>query len=58
MGTTPDFRVADLDAAEAGRREIELAEHEMPGLMAMRAELGAVKALQGRGPARALVWPA
>ncbi len=31
-----DFKVADLSAAEFGRAEIELAEHEMPGLMAMR----------------------
>jgi adenosylhomocysteinase len=34
----PDFKVADLSLAEFGRKEIELAEHEMPGLMAMRAE--------------------
>jgi adenosylhomocysteinase len=32
----PDFKVADLSLAEFGRKEIELAEHEMPGLMAMR----------------------
>ncbi len=32
-----DFKVADLDLAEFGRREIELAEHEMPGLMQVRA---------------------
>ena len=38
---TSDFKVADLSLAEFGRKEIELAEHEMPGLMAMRAELGA-----------------
>jgi adenosylhomocysteinase len=35
---TPDFKVADLDLAGFGRAEIILAEHEMPGLMAMRAE--------------------
>ncbi|MCB0884427.1 MAG: adenosylhomocysteinase, partial [Propionibacteriaceae bacterium] len=29
-----DYRVADLDLADFGRREITLAEHEMPGLMA------------------------
>jgi len=29
-----DFKVADLDLAAFGRKEIELAEHEMPGLMA------------------------
>ena len=33
-----DFKVADLALAEFGRKEIELAEHEMPGLMAIRAE--------------------
>ncbi|MGH1505106.1 MAG: adenosylhomocysteinase [Acidimicrobiales bacterium] len=33
-----DFKVADLALAGAGRKQIELAEHEMPGLMALRAE--------------------
>jgi adenosylhomocysteinase len=42
-----DFSVADLSLAEYGRKEISLAEHEMPGLMAMRAEYGASKPLQG-----------
>ena len=32
------FKVADLSLAEFGRKEIRLAEHEMPGLMALRAE--------------------
>ena len=41
------FKVADLSLAEFGRREITLAEHEMPGLMAMRAEYGAAKPLAG-----------
>jgi adenosylhomocysteinase len=36
--TSFDFKVADLSLAELGRREIELAEHEMPGLMALREE--------------------
>ena len=31
-----DFKVADLSLADFGRKEIELAEHEMPGLMALR----------------------
>ena len=35
-----DFRVADLTLADFGRKEISLAEHEMPGLMAMRAQYG------------------
>jgi adenosylhomocysteinase len=44
---TPDYQVADLSLAEYGRDEIRLAEHEMPGLMAMRAEFGASKPIQG-----------
>src|SRR5580704_7888451 len=43
----PDFKVADLSQAEFGRKEIDLAEHEMPGLMAMRAEFGTSKPLAG-----------
>src|SRR5678815_1955578 len=42
-----DFRVADLTLAEFGRKEINLAEHEMPGLMAMRAQYGDSKPLAG-----------
>jgi adenosylhomocysteinase len=42
-----DFKVADLALAELGRKEIRLAEHEMPGLMAMRAEYGESKPLTG-----------
>jgi adenosylhomocysteinase len=45
--TTPDFKVADLSLAEFGRKEITLAEHEMPGLMAMREEYGARQPLKG-----------
>jgi adenosylhomocysteinase len=45
--TTPDFKVADLSLAEFGRNEIRLAEHEMPGLMAMRAQHGETKPLRG-----------
>jgi adenosylhomocysteinase len=41
------FRVADLSLAEFGRKEITLAEHEMPGLMAVRAEYAAVQPLRG-----------
>ncbi len=43
----PDFKVADLALATAGRHEIRLAEHEMPGLMALRAEFGESKPLTG-----------
>src|SRR6476620_3434913 len=42
-----DFRVADLSLAPFGRKEILLAEHEMPGLRALRAEFGASKPLKG-----------
>jgi len=42
-----DFKVKDLSLAEFGRKEIRLAEHEMPGLMAMREEFGAAKPLTG-----------
>src|SRR4051794_11041997 len=42
-----DFRVADLSLAEFGRKEISLAEHEMPGLMAMRAQYGDSEPLAG-----------
>src|SRR5450631_2994367 len=44
---TFDFKVADLGLATFGRKEISLAEHEMPGLMAMRAQHGASKPLAG-----------
>jgi adenosylhomocysteinase len=42
-----DFRVADLDLAGFGRKEIQLAEHEMPGLMAVRAEYADAQPLAG-----------
>ncbi len=42
-----DFKVADLSLAPAGRDQIRLAEHEMPGLMAMRAQYGESKPLTG-----------
>jgi adenosylhomocysteinase len=41
------FKVANLDEAEFGRKEIVLAEHEMPGLMAMRSEYAASQPLAG-----------
>ncbi|MBW3605308.1 MAG: adenosylhomocysteinase [Actinobacteria bacterium] len=44
---THDFKVADLALAELGRREIELAEEEMPGLMALRAQHGDEQPLAG-----------
>ena len=42
-----DFRVADLTLAPFGRKEIHLAEHEMPGLRSLRAEYGKSKPLKG-----------
>ncbi len=42
-----NYRVADISLAEAGRHQIRLAEHEMPGLMALRAEYGESKPLAG-----------
>jgi adenosylhomocysteinase len=45
--TGQDFKVADLSLAAFGRKEISLAEHEMPGLMAIRREYAADKPLTG-----------
>ena len=45
--TAPDFKVADLSLAEFGRKEIRLAEHEMPGLIALRARYADQQPLAG-----------
>jgi len=45
--TTPDFKVADLNLADLGRKRIQMAEHEMPGLMSVRAKYAKTKPLQG-----------
>jgi adenosylhomocysteinase len=45
--TKTDFKVADLSLAAFGRKEIELAEHEMPGLMQTRAEFADAQPLRG-----------
>ena len=42
-----DFKVADLSLADWGRKEIEIAEHEMPGLMSIRKKYAAEKPLKG-----------
>ncbi|MGH2922444.1 MAG: adenosylhomocysteinase [Solirubrobacterales bacterium] len=42
-----DFKVADLSLAEFGRKEIRLAEHEMPGLMSVREEFAGAQPLRG-----------
>jgi len=43
----PDYVIADLSLAEFGRKEIEIAETEMPGLMSLRSEFGASQPLKG-----------
>jgi adenosylhomocysteinase len=45
--THTDFKVADLSLADYGRKEITLAEHEMPGLMAIRREYAGAQPLRG-----------
>ncbi|QRM53672.1 adenosylhomocysteinase [Sinorhizobium sp. BG8] len=47
MSTTKDYHVADIGLADFGRKEINIAETEMPGLMACREEFGAAKPLKG-----------
>ena len=42
-----DYRIADITSHEAGRHQIRLAEHEMPGLMSLRAEYGDSQPLAG-----------
>jgi len=46
-GTAADYKVADLSLAESGRKEISLAEHEMPGLMTLRERYRDSKPLSG-----------
>jgi adenosylhomocysteinase len=46
MATTPDYKVKDISLAEWGRKEVAMAEDEMPGLMALRAEYGSSKPLK------------
>lgn len=45
--STQDYKIADITLAEWGRKEINIAETEMPGLMALREEYGSSKPLQG-----------
>ncbi len=45
--TNLPYKVADMGLADFGRKEIEIAEHEMPGLMALRAKYGTQKPLKG-----------
>src|SRR3954465_14804523 len=45
--SSDDYKVADLSLAAFGRKEMDMAEHEMPGLMALRAEYGEAQPLRG-----------
>ena len=47
LSAVENYAIADLDLAEAGRSQIRLAEHEMPGLMALRTEYSGSKPLAG-----------
>jgi adenosylhomocysteinase len=47
LDSTLPYKVADIALADWGRKEIEIAQHEMPGLMALRAKFGATKPLKG-----------
>lgn len=47
MPNFPDYKVADINLADFGRKELILAEQEMPGLMALRKKYGASKPLKG-----------
>ena len=47
MTDKQDYKVADIDLADWGRREISIAEHEMPGLMATRSKYSEEKPLNG-----------
>ena len=47
MSNRPAFKVADINLAEFGRKELRLAEQEMPGLMALRERYGSTKPLSG-----------
>ena len=44
---SPDYHVKDITLAEWGRKEISVAEHEMPGLVSVRKKFGAKKPLAG-----------
>ncbi|RLA04552.1 MAG: adenosylhomocysteinase, partial [Gammaproteobacteria bacterium] len=44
---SPDYKVADIGLADWGRKELNIAETEMPGLMALREQYGTEKPLKG-----------
>ena len=45
--TKEAYKIADINLADFGRKEIEMAQHEMPGLMALREKYGNQKPLKG-----------
>ena len=47
LSKNEDYKIADISLAEFGRKEIEIAEHEMPGLMAIRQKYSSSKPLDG-----------
>ncbi|MGB2281273.1 MAG: adenosylhomocysteinase, partial [Pseudomonadales bacterium] len=47
MSMAPEYQVADIALADYGRKELSIAEYEMPGLMACREKYGAEKPLAG-----------
>ena len=55
QSSAADFHVKDISLAEWGRKEISIAEHEMPGLMAVRKKFGPSKPLKG---VRIQIWAA
>ena len=58
MNQTNDYKVADISLAEFGRKEIQLAEVEMPGLMALREKYADKKPFDGKNMYRELSTPA
>src|SRR5271163_29118 len=52
-----DFKVADLSLADFGRKELDLAEYEMPGLMSLRREYAEVQPLKGARVSGSLHMP-
>ena len=56
MSESQDYKVADITLAEWGRKEIAIAETEMPGLMALREEFGPSQPLSGRAHRRLFAY--
>jgi adenosylhomocysteinase len=54
MTAAKDYHVADIGLADYGRKELTIAETEMPGLMAARREYGEKQPLKGASPVRCI----